>query len=332
MIQSLDAKSKVIALCVAAVSGLLISGVVIGLLEKDLGFFPMLFGFGSLFFYTAFCFGSLSYTLQQNLSKWYQESTYNIFKVSALINAVYWAYAIGTWSFGFDRLLIVMIYSFGPAMLVYGHRESEKFYFRDLLFILLIWLPVDMALIQMSWPWPLGLGKNAYSIPIGVSMVMVFGVAYRGLTPIRFAVPAKLDDYKFIFKNLFVFLAIAIPFGFITGFIGFHPRDLTFLSFLGSILATFLLVALPEEVLFRGLMQNYIEKFFKSSNTGLILTSIIFGFSHLNNTPSPDWRYIFIASVAGLFYGIVFRRTGNLISSMIVHTGVDVIWISFFYK
>ncbi|MGH9962094.1 MAG: CPBP family intramembrane glutamic endopeptidase [Pyrinomonadaceae bacterium] len=66
-------------------------------------------------------------------------------------------------------------------------------------------------------------------------------------------------------------------------------------------------------------------------NFSLVVTSIIFGAAHLNNGPTrPDWRYFLLATIAGLFYGNAYARTGRLLAPAIVHTLVDTVWRSFF--
>jgi membrane protease YdiL (CAAX protease family) len=102
-------------------------------------------------------------------------------------------------------------------------------------------------------------------------------------------------------------------------------------QFLLSAVGIFIFVAIPEELLFRGIIQNSLQKTLLKPLPALIVTSIIFGAAHLNNGPTqPDWRYFLLASIAGLFYGNAYARTGNLMAPAIVHTLVDTVWRSFF--
>ena len=59
--------------------------------------------------------------------------------------------------------------------------------------------------------------------------------------------------------------------------------------------------ALPEEILFRGLIQNSIAQRFGTSTTTLLIAAFIFGCAHLDNGPGPlpNWRYMILATIAG---------------------------------
>jgi len=58
--------------------------------------------------------------------------------------------------------------------------------------------------------------------------------------------------------------------------------------------------------------------------------SVLFGFSHITNSAFPNWRYVILASIAGLFYGWTWRRTNAIFASAFVHAGVDTTWHFFF--
>ena len=59
-----------------------------------------------------------------------------------------------------------------------------------------------------------------------------------------------------------------------------------------AISTIFCATALPEEILFRGLMQNWLMQRFGATNLTLLASGIIFGCAHLNNGPLafPNWR------------------------------------------
>jgi membrane protease YdiL (CAAX protease family) len=40
----------------------------------------------------------------------------------------------------------------------------------------------------------------------------------------------------------------------------------------------------------------------------------------------PNWRYVILATIAGLFYGWTWRKTGSIFASAIVHALVDALW------
>jgi membrane protease YdiL (CAAX protease family) len=89
----------------------------------------------------------------------------------------------------------------------------------------------------------------------------------------------------------------------------------------------FLLTAWPEELLFRGLLQNSLTRTLSSESGGWILASIIFGLAHITNSGVfPNWRYALLATIAGIFYGRTWRKTASIFPAAIVHALVDTTW------
>ena len=89
--------------------------------------------------------------------------------------------------------------------------------------------------------------------------------------------------------------------------------------------------ALPEEILFRALIQNLLMQRQGPSARTLLLASVIFGAAHLDNGPQPvpNWRYMILATIAGYAYGRVFQKSSTILSSAALHTMVD--WTKHFY-
>jgi membrane protease YdiL (CAAX protease family) len=93
----------------------------------------------------------------------------------------------------------------------------------------------------------------------------------------------------------------------------------------------FIGTALPEEILFRSLIQNLLMRRFGSGIGTLLAASFIFGCAHLNNGPQalPNWRYMILATMAGVAYGRVFQRASSVLSSATLHMLVD--WTKHFF-
>ena len=108
-------------------------------------------------------------------------------------------------------------------------------------------------------------------------------------------------------------------------FIRWAPSVGKFKSLPLSALGILVFTAWPEEFLFRGLLQNTLSKSFRSENAGWILASALFGLSHIVHG-FPNWRYVFLAAIAGLFYGFAWRKTKSMTGSALVHALVDTVW------
>jgi membrane protease YdiL (CAAX protease family) len=89
--------------------------------------------------------------------------------------------------------------------------------------------------------------------------------------------------------------------------------------------------ALPEEILFRSLIQNLLMLRFGAGARTLLAAAFIFGCAHLDNgpLPLPNWRYMILATIAGVAYGAVFRKAPTVLSSAALHMLVD--WTKHFF-
>ena len=92
-----------------------------------------------------------------------------------------------------------------------------------------------------------------------------------------------------------------------------------------AVAVIFLGTALPEEILFRSLVQNLLMRRFGAGWRTLLAASFIFGCAHLNNGPQPlpNWRYLILATLAGIAYGAVFQKASTVLSSATLHMLVD---------
>lgn len=81
-----------------------------------------------------------------------------------------------------------------------------------------------------------------------------------------------------------------------------------------------------EELLFRQMIQKYLNKLLGSAIAGILLTALIFGGFHFSLGPS----YILLASVAGLFYGYIYYRFDHVIYSILAHFLLNLAHFIFF--
>jgi membrane protease YdiL (CAAX protease family) len=126
--------------------------------------------------------------------------------------------------------------------------------------------------------------------------------------------------------NLGLFAVIAVPLGLLTGYLTAQFAGPTPIEALGRALGIFLLVALPEEILFRGTVLTYFEDTFQWPPALVIAASaVLFGAAHLNNPPNVGW-YVVLATLAGVFYARVFLATRNVTASAAVHAAVNWLW------
>jgi membrane protease YdiL (CAAX protease family) len=259
-------------------------------------------------------------------------------RLAALLStplAIYLLYSgtMGTLDFAF--IWKYPIFVLGPAALMTkGGKEFGEDPFgapvRCLVAILILWAPVEFG-----WWAPFRVPASVRQ-GIDLSQLVALDVAL-----LIFLVAAPVRDAGFTFRvsaadlgralmALAVFAAVAIPLGLGIGFISYGWRPFDAMEWGVVALSIYLLVAVPEEFLFRGLLQNLIEKRWTGQRSrlwALLIASVIFGASHLNNGEAPNWRYMLLATFAGLAYGWVWLRTRKVTASAVTHGLVDWIWV-----
>lgn len=93
---------------------------------------------------------------------------------------------------------------------------------------------------------------------------------------------------------------------------------------------TLWVLALGEELLFRGLLQQWMVGWLNNEWAGLAVTSAIFGAVHVWYGTFPNWRFAVLAALAGLFYGMAFREGRGIRASMVTHALTVTTWKTFF--
>jgi hypothetical protein len=126
------------------------------------------------------------------------------------------------------------------------------------------------------------------------------------------------------------FAPVAIGLGLALGFLQWHAR----LPRLGEVAFawafTFLFIAIPEELYFRGWVQNLLERHL-GRLPALFITAVVFGLAHFNKrTAFFNWHYVLLAALAGIFYGRAWRQERRVTASAITHATTDAIWSLWF--
>jgi len=181
-------------------------------------------------------------------------------------------------------------------------------------------------LFTPAWPYAgLAVLPKLYVADLGLYLYIVVrkldGVGYS-LVPSRHTFLVGLREWVY-------FLPLGIGLGTVLRFIHFHARVPPAMSLLISVLITFLLVAVPEEMFFRGILQNLLETRLGPQGA-LLFAAVLFGLSHFNKGASFNWRYVVLATIAGIFYGRAWRVRRQVLASSITHTAVDVVWSLWF--
>ena len=193
---------------------------------------------------------------------------------------------------------------------------------RDALILLTLGLAVDLRWFDVAWP--VGMRGVGNLLLVDAGLYGFLGV--RGLSGTGFDFHLRWSDWKTGLRELLFFAPAVLMLGLALGFIhphaNFPPASKAALTWAGI----FVFVAVPEELFFRAWVQNLLERRV-GRRAALVIASVLFGLSHFNKrSPTFNWRYVLLATVAGIFYGRAWRKHRRLPASAITHTCVDWLW------
>jgi membrane protease YdiL (CAAX protease family) len=222
-------------------------------------------------------------------------------------------------------ILLGSVYVVVPALLVASSAASVPGTWQDYAALIVIWTPVEFRWMYRMFPYPPPL-THTLTILIALSAGVAAFVLLRRLEGIGYAVEWR-QGFGWNFGFHFVaFAAIAIPLGIGIGFLTWDPSLARLHTLPLAALGILFFTAWPEEFLFRGLLQNLFSRSLKNQWAGLAIASVIFGLSHIFHAPYPNWKYVLLATIAGLFYGRAWMKTGSLVPGVLVHALVDTSW------
>jgi membrane protease YdiL (CAAX protease family) len=161
---------------------------------------------------------------------------------------------------------------------------------------------------------------------VAVNVALAAFVLVRRLKGIGYSIGWGKNWGLYVVGSFVVFGCVAVPLGTGMHFITFAPQWGRWSGLLFTSVAILVFTAWPEELLFRGLLQNLLARDSKTDWAGWWTASLLFGFSHITNLGFPNWRYVALATIAGIFYGWTWRKSGSIFASALVHAAVDVTW------
>ena len=241
-----------------------------------------------------------------------------------ILTALFTAASAIAGAFSFALTGAVLIYTLLPVAAVWAGYDFAA--------ILLLWLPIEFAAGAALVPVPARgfLHSAVYGVAILLGLVLFLG--FRRLPGMKYNVPGSWRDVRLALAGFVVVAPLLVVMGMAIGFIpGPHWPVQPAGKMSAAVGIIFAGTALPEEILFRALIQNMLMQRLGSTTRTLLLASVIFGAAHLDNGPQavPNWRYMIEATIAGVAYGKVFQKSSSVCSSAILHMMVD--WTKHFF-
>ena len=217
------------------------------------------------------------------------------------------------------RAVPYAVYLFVPAVILFREPGTScPSSIQILTATAALWLPIEFHLLP-SLPLPPPDGYDAFRLVSVVAAFFLFLVA-RPIGSIGYTFLLERRDFARACLALAVYAIVAAPLGLFSHFLKWNPQ-VTADNLLLLPVTIYLLTAVPEEFLFRGVIQNLLMRLL-GPRAALLLASVVFGLAHL-----PDLRYVVLATFAGVAYGWVYARTGKVTASALTHAGVDWIWL-----
>jgi hypothetical protein len=225
----------------------------------------------------------------------------------------------------------MLVYLFVPGLvLLFRSARNKALDIFDLIAIVALWFPIEFGWLPKANVPVLPGASLPIPMLTGICLGFLLFLVIRPLDSIGYTFRLTHADALHALQGLAAFALVGLPLGMAMGFIRFSPAPFEAGEWLLRLVAIYLLTAIPEELLFRGVIQNLVEQRFGRTWGTLLVAAVIFGLSHLNNTTAyhapPNWPYAIMATLAGLAYGWTWRKSGKITASAITHTLVNFIW------
>ena len=266
--------------------------------------------------YWAFGFG-LAYPLQRKLIT----PASRVLAASSL-SIPYLVFASLTGRYSWPILLSMLGALLLIAVLLEAARSRPPGWL-DWLVLILLAVAVELHLFDRAWPLP---GLTAVPKLLFVDLALYGYLVVRPIEGIGYDFMPRSVDLTVGLREFLFFVPIALALGCVTGFLHLHATLPKPLAFAAGWLFTILFIAVPEELFFRGLLLNMLQRRI-GKYRALLISSVLFGLAHFNKrAASFNWRYVILAAIAGVFYGRAWLSRRRILTSSVTHATVDTVW------
>lgn len=196
------------------------------------------------------------------------------------------------------------------------------------------WLALALLALAVELPW----FRDAWHAPglSGASKLLFVDTGLFGFLVIRpiggigFDLRPRRLDFGIGLREFCFYTPIALLLGFTLGFLHWHRAGFPFAQFAASWVFTLFFIALPEEIFFRGLLLNLLERRW-GTRAALLASALVFGLAHFPKRAGVfNWRYVILAAIAGVFYGRAWLARRRVLTSGVTHATVDAVWSVWF--
>lgn len=224
--------------------------------------------------------------------------------------------------FRWDLFLGLLAVVLGVSAVLNHARTSQPGWW-DALVLLVLALAVELHTFDKAWPVA---GLTALPKLLFLDTALYGYLVIRPIGGIGFDFRGRWSDLMIGLREFLFYTPIALTLGLTLGFLHIHKTWSDPLQFGSGWLFTLFFIAIPEELFFRGLLLNMLERYIGARHA-LWITAIVFGAAHFNKrTDFINWRYVILAAIAGYFYGRAWLAERRILASSITHATVDTVW------
>jgi membrane protease YdiL (CAAX protease family) len=251
--------------------------------------------------------------------------------ISAVLPFLIFSLAAGTFERNTFYLLCMLCAVFAFWYAVLPHRIAY-----DIGFLIIGAAPIILRVFQRIYLSPdnhirVDVLGHLMWIRLGIAALLIL----RGWDPGPFSFWPRRGEWKIgILYYLFVLIPIiAVALGLHD--VRFAPLHEQWWRIAAILIGTFFgilwVVALAEELFFRGVIERALLNGWNSSPPAAVfISALIFGAAHLWFRHFPDWRRAAVTAILGIACGLAYLKTGSVRAPMVTHAFVVVTWRLFF--
>ena len=163
-----------------------------------------------------------------------------------------------------------------------------------------------------------------------LTRTLVFAVlSIRKLQGVNFGFVPRRQDWRIGVVNFLIFAPIGFGLGFAMHYVQFRQGPYSWMTLplaLGTFVAMLLVLAVEEEFIARGMVQQALTGWFRSPRVGLAVTSALFGLVHLPFRFFPNWKHVLLAAILGYFCGRAYQQSKSIRAGMVTHALAVTVW------
>lgn len=250
--------------------------------------------------------------------------------LSALLPYLIFALSAGTFQRNAFQLLAAL-----TAVFAFWYAILPRRIAYDAGFLIVGTAPILLRVFQRIYRAPDGhtpvevLGHLMW-IRLGIAALLVF----REWEPGAFSFWPAREEWK---TGVLYYLLVLIPIALLAialHDVRFAPLQGEWWRVAGIAIGTFFgilwVVALAEELLFRGVIERALLNGWRSPTLAVGVSAVLFGSVHLWFHHFPDWRRALTTTLLGVACGIAYLRSGSVRAPMVTHAFVVATWRVFF--